>query len=93
MALSVATGVGTGLAYGNVSAQEYTDSTDVRFDGGIDACSPAPIPVQGDPSLGGLHIWPPVPGVEPSAISDFKGHVGRRPAPNGVFRSWRMFAT
>jgi hypothetical protein len=76
VALSVASGLGTGLAHSDVSAQEYADTAEVRFDGDIDACSPAPIPVEGDPNLGGLHIWLPVPGVEPSAIFDFKGQVG-----------------
>jgi hypothetical protein len=75
MALGVGAGVATGLAGSDVSAQEFADARDVRFDGDINACSPAPIPVRGDPNLGGLHIWLPVPGVEPSAIFHFKGQV------------------
>ena len=76
MALGAGAGVAAGLTGSVVSAQEYAgDARDVRFDGSIQGCSPAPIPVAGDPNLGGLHIWLPVPGVEPSAIFHFKGQV------------------
>ena len=75
MALGTGAGIAAGLTSSVVSAQEYADARDVRFDGSIQACSPAPIPVAGDPNLGGLHIWLPVPGVEPSAIFHFKGQV------------------
>lgn len=76
MAWGAGAGVAAGLTGSVVSAQEYAGETrDVRFDGSIQACSPAPIPVAGDPNLGGLHLWLPVPGVEPSAIFHFKGQV------------------
>jgi hypothetical protein len=74
----IALGVGAGVATGLPAAAaggELDASDDVRFDGDIESCSPAPIPVPGDPNLGGLHLWLPVEGVEPGAIFDFKGEV------------------
>ncbi|HEY6361134.1 MAG TPA: hypothetical protein VIX63_08520 [Vicinamibacterales bacterium] len=75
IALGVGVGVASGLAGSDVGAQQDADAGDAQFDGNIESCSPAPIPVPGDPNLGGLHLWLPVPGVEPSAIFNFKGQV------------------
>jgi hypothetical protein len=76
MALGAGAALITGVTDADAAAQQYTAEHYVRFDGDIEACSPAPIPVAGDPNLGGLHIWLPVAGVEPSAIFDFRGQVG-----------------
>ncbi len=76
MALGAGAAMASGLADSTVSAQQDAAASRVRFDGDIESCSPAPLPVAGDPNLGGLHIWLPVPAVEPSTIFNFKGEVG-----------------